>query len=218
MIGVIHIVERDSHNIVNIDFHDQSRHSAHHFDDYTKFSLAALGPQGAIYASNSTSSGNVLSFRPFETWNSSGGDWNIDLPASESVTALAIGGGSSPGIPAEDDLLDGERLDEIAGSGTVVAATSRGFLRFFGASGTQKYIMNFGEHIVAMSASAEWLLIIHRPHDLIKPGESEDDEMCIKSRCDTVRQATKSSAILSWISTRSKRYKRVQYRFRRAAH
>lgn len=170
MIGVIHTVERDSHNIVTIDFHDQSRHTQHHFDDYSKFTLAALGPRGAIYAANSNTTGNVLSFRPFESWNSSGGDWTIDLPTSESVTALAIGGGSYSGIPSEDDILDGEMLDEIAGSGTVVAATSRGFLRFFGASGTQKYIMNFGEQIVAMSASAEWLFLAHRPHDLIKPG------------------------------------------------
>lgn len=173
MIGVIHIVERDSHNIVTVDFHDTSRFSQHHFDDYTKFSLAALGPQGAAYVSTSSTTGNQLAFKPFESWTASGGDWTITLPENEAVTALAIGGGSSSGLPADDDVLDGERLDEIAGLGTVVAATSRGFLRFFGASGTQKYIINFGEQVVAMSASKEWLLVVHRPHDLIKPGHQE---------------------------------------------
>lgn len=173
MIGVIHIVERESHNIVTVDFHDTSRFSQHHFDDYTKFNLAALGPPGAVYAANSSTTGNTLAFKPFESWtSSSGGDWTISLPTDETVTALAIGGGSTTGMPSDDDVLDGERLDEIAGLGTVVAATSRGFLRFFGASGTQKYIVNFGEQIVAMSAGKEWLLIVHRPHELIKPRES----------------------------------------------
>lgn len=42
-IGVIHIVDRDSHNLVHVEFHDRSAHQGHQFDDNYKFEMACLG-------------------------------------------------------------------------------------------------------------------------------------------------------------------------------
>jgi chromosome transmission fidelity protein 4 len=171
MIGVLHIVERETHNIVTIDFHDQSSQASDHFDDYTKYDMGALGTGGAVYASSPASKleSSSVKYRPFQTWNSISAEWTIDLPVGETVTALAVGGGNNS-ASAEDDMLDGERLDEIAGSGTVVVATNRRFLRFLSGSGMQKYLMNFGEEIVTMTGGKEMLLIVHRAHEIVKPG------------------------------------------------
>lgn len=170
MIGTIHTVERDSHNIVTVDFHDQSRQASSHFDDFSKFSLGCLGHQGAAYAANSTESGNTIAFRPFDSWGSPATGWSADLASDESVTALAIGGSVRPeGGLSEDDPSS---LEYAAGTGVVVAATSKGYLRFFSGGGSQTYLMNFGEEIVALSANKEWLFVVHRSSELVQPGET----------------------------------------------
>lgn len=43
MLGVIHTVERDSQNIVEIDFHDRGLRTGSHFSDHFQFTIAALG-------------------------------------------------------------------------------------------------------------------------------------------------------------------------------
>lgn len=43
MLGVIHVVEREEHNVVTIEFHDRSGRVGSHFNDSFRFSLGALG-------------------------------------------------------------------------------------------------------------------------------------------------------------------------------
>jgi chromosome transmission fidelity protein 4 len=50
----------------------------------------------------------------------------------------------------------------LTGSGTVLVATSRYFVRFFSGAGLQKYVLNLGEEVVAMAAGKDWAMIVHR--------------------------------------------------------
>lgn len=163
MLGLIHINDRETHNIVTVEFHDQTNNPSYNFDDHVKYTLGALGTQGAVYGG-----GRQLAYKPFETWSSQHGEWSLELPVGEDIRCLALGGGR--GIEAEEEERDVNGLDEVSGSGTVVVGTSRGWLRFFSASGSQKYLVNLGEEIVTLAASNEWVIVVHRPSDLISPG------------------------------------------------
>ena len=50
----------------------------------------------------------------------------------------------------------------IAGTGTILIATDKGFLRFLSGSGLQKYVWNLGKEVVCMAAGKDWALVVHR--------------------------------------------------------
>ena len=108
----------------------------------------------------------MIEYKPFSTWGATTAGWSFDLPAGEEIRAIALGGAQ-----ASLDEEGAETLDDTAGSGKVVAATSKNFLRFFSGAGSQTYIMNLGEQIVTMAAGTEWLIVVHRKNELITPGE-----------------------------------------------
>lgn len=159
-------MERESHNIVSVDFHDQSAHNSEHFDDFNKFNLGCLGQNGVVYAQSSRPTGSLIEYKPFSTWGTSKGGWSYDLPIGEEVKVIALGGAA---VSQDDD--SGGALDDTTGSGKVIAATSKNFLRFFSSAGSQTYLMNLGEQIVTMTAGSEWLLVVHRKTELITPGK-----------------------------------------------
>ena len=82
----------------------------------------------------------------------------MSLLAGEQVTALAIGGGAF----ATDTLAFDDPTVGLGGSGTVLVATSRGFVRFISGAGLQKYVWNVGEEVVAVAAARDWAVIVHR--------------------------------------------------------
>ncbi len=43
MIGAVNITDQESHNVVNVEFHDKSARRGHHFQDHTKYTMASLG-------------------------------------------------------------------------------------------------------------------------------------------------------------------------------
>jgi chromosome transmission fidelity protein 4 len=72
-------------------------------------------------------------------------------------------------LPGEDALLvasGGTAVStsdpEASGLGSVVVATSKGFVRFLSSSGIQRYIWRIGEEMVSMAAGREAVLLVHR--------------------------------------------------------
>ena len=48
-IGVVEVVDQESHHIVNIEFYDQSTRRNYHFDDEHKYNLAAIGEHTPLF-------------------------------------------------------------------------------------------------------------------------------------------------------------------------
>jgi chromosome transmission fidelity protein 4 len=74
------------------------------------------------------------------------------LPADEQPVLLASGGKSNTN----------EFEVEDASVGSVVVATTRGYIRFFTGSGIQRYIWRMGEEVVSMVAGKEMVFLVHR--------------------------------------------------------
>jgi hypothetical protein len=81
MIGVVDCTETDTHQVINVEFHDKSTRRGYHFQDH---------------------------------------------------------------------------------SSSVVVSTSNGLLRFFTASGVQRYIWRLGEDVVTMAAGRDGLIVVYR--------------------------------------------------------
>jgi chromosome transmission fidelity protein 4 len=163
MIGSIDITDQDSHYVVNLEFHDTSRRRPFHFQDHSKFEMAALGSKGAIFASLpssasssslSTSHPAVIHYRPFDAWSSSA-EWNYDLPSGEAPVAVAVGGESAESSSSSSRGRDDE-------TGMVVIATDKGYLRFLTGSGVQRYLWKMGEEVISIVGGVEEVFVVHR--------------------------------------------------------
>lgn len=144
MIGVVDATDQETHNVVNVEFHDRSARRGYHFSDHSKYTMASLGEQGIAYAAP-TGDDNALSvvhYRPYDSWASSA-DWSVSLLPGEDALSVAVGGPES-------------------GLGTVVVATSKGMVRFFTASGVQRYVWRLGEEVITLAAGRDALLVVHR--------------------------------------------------------
>lgn len=96
----------------------------------------------------------MVYYRPYESW-SKVNEWQYSLSPGENAVAVAVGGIAEP--------TDFDEIS-IAGTGTVVVATDKGYLRFFTGSGLQRRVEHFGDgdDIVSMAASKDWLLVVYR--------------------------------------------------------
>ncbi|WVQ98084.1 hypothetical protein IAU59_005206 [Kwoniella sp. CBS 9459] len=146
MIGVIDVTDQETHNVVNVEFHDKSARRGYHFQDHSKYSMAFLGEQGIIYAATSEAEqSSTVYYRPYDSWASQS-DWSLSLLPGEDAIAVAAGGGPS----AEGGL------------GSVIVATSKGYIRFFTSSGVQRYLWRLGEEVISMAAGKDKVIIVHR--------------------------------------------------------
>ncbi|OWZ76111.1 chromosome transmission fidelity protein 4 [Cryptococcus neoformans Tu401-1] len=146
MIGVIDVTDQETHNVVNVEFHDKSTRRGYHFQDHNKFTLASLGEQGIVYACPAEGDQpSLVYYRPYNSWTSQS-DWTLNLLPKENVMCVTAGGPANP----------------ETGMGSVVVATSKGWVRFLSASGIQKYMWRLGEEVVSMAAGVDRVLIAHR--------------------------------------------------------
>ncbi|GAA95402.1 uncharacterized protein L969DRAFT_92534 [Mixia osmundae IAM 14324] len=160
-IGLIHTVARTGYNFITVDFHDRSTHSGYQISDHDRFDMACLGSNGAVFAS--TGQNGLLSsiyYRPYAGWHQTA-EWKFQLSKNENAIGLAIGGLA---LPQTDDI-------SLAGAGTIVLATDKGYLRFFTSSGIQKYIWSFAGDIVTMAGGAEAVIVVHRTSDMSLGGQ-----------------------------------------------
>lgn len=193
-LGVIEVTDQDSHQIINIEFHDRSTYNSHHFTDHHHYTLAALGERGIAYAAHAQTTSSLVgdaagavgakvktpahvAYKPYAAWGSST-EWRVSLPVGEDVVAIAAGG-----IPTRRSYKNGgggigdETVVDTEGAGNVVVATSTGFLRFFAGSGIQRYVWAMGGDVVSMVAGNEWVFVVHRQGGTSLDGESERFEL-----------------------------------------
>lgn len=143
MIGVVDATDQDTHQVVNVEFHDKSARRGYHFSDSAKYTMASLGEQGIVYAAPSEGgTPSAVHYRPYDSW-ASASDWQVSLSPGEDALSVAAGG------PAD-------------GLGSVIVATSRGFVRFFTSSGVQRYMWRLGEEVVTMAAGRDSVIMVHR--------------------------------------------------------
>lgn len=130
--------------------------------------FAYPGEQGIVYGSHADGDLPALvHYRAYDTW-ASGADWQVSLPAGEQPVLLAAGG----------KPLANEFEVESQNMGSVIVATSRGFIRFFTGSGVQRYLWRMGEEMVSMAASHEMAFLVHR-----EGGTSLDGQSSRRLRC-----------------------------------
>lgn len=49
MIGVIDVTDMETHQVVNVEFHDKGSRRGYHFQDNNRFQLAAVGKQDVTW-------------------------------------------------------------------------------------------------------------------------------------------------------------------------
>lgn len=115
--------------------------------------VLSSGELGSVFACKGNGeSPSLVYYRSFESWTVSS-EWQYSLPHRENATVVAVGGIAPDAY--NDDL-------SITGSGTVLVATDKGYVRFFTGSGLQKYVWNLGDEVVTMAAGREWAVVVYR--------------------------------------------------------
>jgi chromosome transmission fidelity protein 4 len=151
MIGVIDVTDQETHHVINVEFHDKNSRRGYHFQDHSKYAVAALGERGIVYAAVAeVGHPAVIHYRAYDAWASQS-DWQVNLPEGEDVVLVASGG----------RYLETDFDDDVT-VGSVVVATTKGYIRFFSGSGLQRYIWRMGEELVSMVAGKDLLFLVHR--------------------------------------------------------
>jgi chromosome transmission fidelity protein 4 len=87
------VSQEGRHHTVTVRFYDEHTFRNFHFTDIFLYDKACLNENGTLFACqpNSTGDGNsaMIYYRPHETWTNRT-DWRTNLPAGESVTAIAL--------------------------------------------------------------------------------------------------------------------------------
>ncbi|KAI5120641.1 hypothetical protein M0805_007978 [Coniferiporia weirii] len=156
-IGVVEVIDQDTHHIVNIEFHDQTTRKNYHFSDHFKYDLASVGERGIVYSCPPENGHPAqITYKPYSTW-ASHGEWSYTLPSGERALAVAAGG-----TPPTRSLRMLQEAD-IEGNGYVVLATDKGIIRFFTGGGIQRGpVWALDGDIVAMVAGRDYVFVVHR--------------------------------------------------------
>ncbi|KAK0522252.1 DNA polymerase alpha accessory factor Mcl1 [Tilletia horrida] len=171
MLGSLMTIDQGTHQTVQFESHDTSARRNFRMVDYHYLSLGALAFHGALLAvpasaaaaesAEDVQSGlSSITYKPFEqAWGGAGGEWTVALPEGESVELIALGG-PAPHNARRDDMDEEEAANTRCAA--AVVATSAGYLRFFSATGMQRYIWSYGKPVVSMAAGVRSALIVYR--------------------------------------------------------
>ena len=155
-LGVVEVTEQDTHNVVNVEFHDRSARKAYHFKDTYKYDMASLGERGILYSCGPENGHPArIEYKPYSSWAVTT-EWTFEFPDGEYPLALAAGG-----QPSTTSLRVASE-ENVEGNGVAVVATNRGFLRFFTGGGLQSYIWTIAEDVICMVAGREWVFVVFR--------------------------------------------------------
>lgn len=163
-LGTLTCIDQDTHQTVVFDSYDTSARRNFRFTDHYGYTMASMAPQGIIFAcpaeSNSPSS---VFYRPFDDVPGVQTEWTVNLPSGENAVAVALGG--IPNVGSHADILDGSQgvADESFTSfANGVVATTKGYLRFFGPSGMQRYVWALGASVVTLAAGPHGVLVVYK--------------------------------------------------------
>jgi chromosome transmission fidelity protein 4 len=92
--GYVETVSQEGrHHTVSVKFYDEHTFRNFHFTDIFLYDKACLNENGTLFACQPNSTGDsntaMIYYRPHETWTTRT-DWRTNLPAGESVTAIAL--------------------------------------------------------------------------------------------------------------------------------
>ena len=163
-IGTLIAVDQDTHQTIVFESYNTSQRRNFRFTDHYGYKLGAIGAQGILVACDAEdSSPSTVFFRPFDDVVGLQTEWNAALPSGEEVTALALGGVTNIGSHADVYVTSSSTLvdESRTTAATAVVGTSRGYLRFFGASGLQRYVWALGLPIISLAASKHAVLVVY---------------------------------------------------------
>lgn len=183
------IISRDetTHHGVEIQYSDNEKRPVRMRDHY-HFTMAALGPNGAVFASrrrdikdektkkNSTIESTIF-YQPTQSW--APGDWTLHLEAGEQAVAVAIG------------------------STWAAVATDTQYLRIFSYSGVQRHVVSLDGPVVCMTGSGDKLAVVYH-RGLAMPGNQNlglivfDVDKHKKVQTESVALTPRSE--LTWLS------------------
>ncbi|KAF9439002.1 hypothetical protein BGZ76_001897 [Entomortierella beljakovae] len=133
-LGSISRVDHGTHGTISVSFHD-SFHKSYHFTDNSNISMACLGEAGSLFASPSTGDeSSTVIYKPNDNYAKS--EWQTYLPAGEEVTSIALNAES------------------------VIAATSRGFIRVFSRTGIQTALFSVSS-VISTAARGDMVLVVY---------------------------------------------------------
>lgn len=162
-LGALTSVDQDTHQTVVFDSFDTSARRNFRFTDHYGYTMASMAPQGILFACDAEDdSPSAVFFRPFDDTPGLQMEWSVHFPTGETVEAVALGG--IPNLGSYADVMSDTLgvVDEARTSAaTAIVATSRGFLRFFGPSGMQRYIWALGRPVVSMAAGPHSVVIVY---------------------------------------------------------
>ncbi|WFC99045.1 DNA polymerase alpha accessory factor Mcl1 [Malassezia yamatoensis] len=167
-LGTLTAVDQDTHQSILFDSYDTSSRRNFRFTDHYGYTMASMAAQGILFACKAESNNpSSIFYRPFEDIPGIQTEWSLDLTASESVEAIALGGIVNAGSHADVHMETSTMMDESKTStATAIVATSHGYLRFFGMSGMQRYVWALGSSIVTLAASTTMVLVVYRSANL----------------------------------------------------
>ena len=111
------------------------------------------GEQGIAYGAPSDGeTPSTIYYRPYDSWASQS-DWSVSL------------------LPGEDALLIGAGGAASNSMGSVIVASSKGFVRFLSSSGIQRYVWRIGEEMVSLASGEEAVICVHREGGTSLDGE-----------------------------------------------